>query len=105
MPLSKKELLDVSFTLGEFDPSVDGAYRNVKTFLINVRPGTLFVSVASDRPVDIAISNSDGICIKFKDSILCDTLTAETPKKEAVTLFAGVYRGDKAELRIKAWMG
>jgi len=103
--LGKKELLNVSLTLGEFDPSADGAYRNVKTFPLSVTRGKLFISVTSDRPVDIAISNSDGICIKFKDSILCDVLTAETAKKENVTIFAGVFRGDKAELSIKAWMG
>ena len=108
MPLfAKKEnvLLDVSLTLGEFDPSVDGAYRNVKTFPLDVRPGKeLFVSVDSDEPVDIAISNSDGICIKFRDSILKDTVgPVGTTKKETMALVIGIFRGDKAELRIKAW--
>jgi hypothetical protein len=102
---SKREIFIESFTIGEFDPTVDGAYRNVKTFPLSVKQGDLFVSVESDKPVDIALSNEDGICIKFKNSILSDILGPVAVKKGTVTLFAGVFRGDKAELRIKAWMG
>jgi hypothetical protein len=106
-PSGKKNmLLDVAISVGEFDPSVDGAYRNVKTFPLNVKKGLLFVSVDSDRPVDIAMSNSDGVCIKFKDSVLCDVVgPVEMTKKETVALVVGIFRGDKAELGIKAWMG
>jgi hypothetical protein len=103
---AKNEVLDVTVSLGEFDPSVDGAYRNVKTFPLAVSPGELFVSVTSDRPVDIAITSADGICLKFKDSILCDTLgPIEVSKKGTMALIAGVFRGDRAELRVRAWMG
>lgn len=105
LPSGKNEILNVSFTLGEFDPSADGAYRNVKVFPISARPGKLNISVSSDRPVDIAISDEAGICIKFRNSILCDIVSAEITKKEVVTLFAGIFRGDKADVRIKAWMG
>jgi len=100
-----KDILNETLSIGEFDPSVDGAYRNVKTFPLPVRPGKLFVSVMSDKPVDIAISDGGGICIKFKDSILNDTLSVEITKKGTAALIAGVFRGDKAELRIRAWMG
>jgi hypothetical protein len=104
--IGKKEtvLLDISLTLGEFDPSADGAYRNVKTFPLDVRNGKrIFVSVSSDIPVDAAVSDSDGICIKFRDSILNDTIDAETSKKGTFALILGVFRGDKAELKVKAW--
>ena len=106
-PSAKKNMVfDTSISIGEFDPSVDGAYRNVKTFPLNVKKGELFISVNSDKPVDIAVSNSDGICIKFKESILCDTIgPIETVKKETMALIVGTFRGDKAELRIEAWMG
>ncbi|MDR0791317.1 MAG: hypothetical protein LBE47_02130 [Methanomassiliicoccaceae archaeon] len=103
----KKEtvLLDTSLTIGEFDPSADGAYNNVKTFPLDVRSGKrLFVSVDSDMPVDVALSDSGGICIKFKNSILNDTIgPIETVKKGTLTLFLGVFRGDKAELKVKVW--
>ncbi|MCL2786276.1 MAG: hypothetical protein FWD81_03540 [Methanomassiliicoccaceae archaeon] len=99
-------LLDISLSLGEFDPSADGAYRNVKSFPLDVRQGKrLFVSVDSDKPVDIALSNGEGICIKFKDSVIKDTIgPVDTVKKETFALVLGIFRGDKAELKVKAWM-
>ena len=102
---SAKAIFETAVSVGEFDPSVDGAYRNVKLFPMEVKRGKLFISVNSDRPVDMALSNSDGICIKFKNSILCDTIgPIEVSKKEMMTLLVGVFRGDMAELSIRAWM-
>jgi len=104
--LNKKTILfDEQITIGEFDPSVDGAYRNVKTFPLNVKPGEMSISVDSDKPIDIAVSNSDGICIKFKESILNDVISVNITKKETMALAVGIFRGDKAEPRIKIWMG
>ena len=107
MPLFGKKgtvLLESSFPLGEFDIEADGAYRNVKTFPLDVKQGKkLFVSVTSSSPVDAAISNGDGICIKFKDSILDDTLEAAVIKKDVMTLVLGIFRGDKADVTVKAW--
>jgi hypothetical protein len=103
----KKEiiLIDTSLTLGEFDPHADGAYRNVKTFPLEVKQGKkVFVSVESDKPVDIALSNSDGICIKFKESVINDKIEVTAAKKETVALVLGIFRGDKADLKLKAWM-
>ncbi|MDR0778213.1 MAG: hypothetical protein LBE48_02080 [Methanomassiliicoccaceae archaeon] len=97
-------LLDDRLTLGEFDPSAEGAYRNVKSFPLQVKQGKkLFVSVNSDNPVDVALSDSDGICIKFKGSILNDTIDIETTKKGVFALILGIFRGDKAELKVKVW--
>ena len=99
-------ILETTVTVGEFDPSADGAYRNVKVFPLSVKKGRLFVSVNSDAPVDIALSDGDGNCIKFMDSILCATIgPVGVPKKGTMALVAGVFRGDKAELNIRAWMG
>jgi hypothetical protein len=108
LPLFGKKgsvLLERSLSLGEFDPAAEGAYRNVKTFPLDVRPGKdLFISVRSDRPVDIALSDSGGICIKFKDSILNDTVgPIAITKKETIALVLGIFRGDKAELDVKVW--
>ena len=103
----KKEtvLLDTSLSIGEFDLSADGFYRNVKTFPLNVRKGTLSVSVDSSHPVDVALSDSGGTCMGFKDSVVNGTISVETSKKETVALIIGVFRGDTADLRIKARMG
>jgi hypothetical protein len=106
-PISKKKILfEEQITIGEFDPSVDGAYRNVKTFPIHAKQGEMFISVDSDKPVDIAMSNGDGICIKFKESILNDVVgPIVITKKDTMALAVGVFRGDKAEPKIKIWMG
>jgi len=104
--LSKKEiLLDTTLSLGEFDPHVPGAYRNVISYPLNAKQGKdLFVTVNANNPVDIALSDSDGICIKFKDSILSDTIgPIAVSKKGTVALVLGIYRGDTAELSVKAW--
>jgi hypothetical protein len=104
-PPPGKILFHEKLTIGEFDPEADGAYRNVKTFPIDVKKGKrLYVSISSDRPIDMALSNADGICIKFKDSILNDTIgPVETSEKGTLTLFLGVFRGDKAEPEVKVW--
>jgi hypothetical protein len=105
--LSKKKILfEEKITIGEFDPSADGAYRNVKTFPVQARPGEMFISVDSDKPVDIAVSNGNGICIKFKESILNDVIgPIRITDKDTMALAVGVFRGDRAEPDIKIWMG
>jgi len=108
LPLLNKKtvLFDEQITIGEFDPSADGAYRNVKTFPLQVRQGDMFISVDSDRPVDIAISNSDGICIKFREAILKDVIgPIALTRKETMALAVGIFRGEKAEPKLRAWMG
>jgi len=97
-------LMDSLISIGEFNPKTDGAYDNVKTFPLKVKRGKLFVCVESNNPVDIAVSNSDGTCIKFKKSVTNDTIVTELMKKETLALVIGIFRGDKAELRLKAWM-
>jgi len=107
LPLLGKKtvLLDTSLLLGEFDPHVPGAYRNVISYPLDAKQGrNLFVAVRSNNPVDIALSDSDGICIKFKDSILNDTIgPIVIEKKGTVALVLGIFRGDTAELSVKAW--
>ena len=109
MPLfSNKDtvLIDETMQIGEFDISADGAYRNIKTFPLHVKQGKeLFISVDSDNPVDVAISDEKGMCIKFKDSILNETIgPIPIKKKETMMMVIGIFRGDKAELRLRAWM-
>jgi hypothetical protein len=102
----KKEtvLLDTSLSIGEFDMSADGFYRNIKTFPLNVRKGKLSVSVESSHPVDVALSDSSGKCIKFKDSVTNEMISAETSKKETVALILGVFPGTTADLKVRARM-
>ena len=102
----KKMLLSQEMTVGEFDIEADGAYRNVKSFPLTVKSGKdLFVSVDSDKPVDIAVSNEAGKCIGFKEGIQKDTFgPTHLKEKETLALVVGVFRGDLAKLKIEVWM-
>ncbi len=93
-------------TLGEFDPTVDGAYRNVKSMPLDARPKRdLFLTVTSTMPVDLAISDSDGRCIWFKDQAKEGTFgPIPLTKKETLALMMGVFRGDLAEMTVEVWI-
>ena len=93
-------------TIGEFDPTVDGAYCNVKTFPLEVKAGKdLYVSLDSDFPVDMAISNNKGMCIGSKYEFKSGTF-GPTPlkNKETLALVLGVFRGDLAKVTLEVWM-
>jgi hypothetical protein len=92
-------------TVGEFDPSADGAYRNVKTLPLEVRPKRdLFVSVESNVPIDAAVSDSSGKCITFREKFTSGTISARPEEKGTAALMIGVFRGDLAKVTIEAWM-
>jgi len=98
-------LIDEAMQIGEFDISAEGAYRNVKTFPLEVKQGDLFISVDSDNPIDVAVSDEKGMCIKFKESITDEVIGPITIKKKATMMMViGIFRGDKAELKLKVWM-
>lgn len=106
--LGRKTVLvpKTEMTLGEFDPSVDGAYRNVKTVPLDVRPKrSLYVKMESNIPVDLALSNTEGRCIGFKDQ-MTDGVFGPTPlmNRETIALMMGVFRGDLANITLEVWM-
>jgi len=93
-------------TIGEFDPEADGAYRNVKTFPLEVKAGkNLFISIDSNFPVDIAISDGKGMCIGSKYEFNSGTFGPTLLKnKETLALVLGVFRGDLAKVTLEVWM-
>ena len=93
-------------TVGEFDASVDGCYRNVFVKTLPVRPRRmLYVSVDSDAPVDVAVANEDNSAAGHRDRMTKGTLGPfSTRDFSTMGLFVGVYRGDKAEVMIEAWI-
>jgi len=95
-----------SLSVGEFDIDADGAYRNVKTFPINVKRGrNLFVSIKSDKPVDLDIVGLDGRSLKFKEAFL-DGIVGPVGiiQKGTMEIILGVYRGDLSNLEMEIWM-
>ena len=92
-------------TVGEFDPSVDGAYRNVKTIPIDVKQGRdLFISLESDSPLDVAVSDANGRCVAFREKFTSGTVSAKIEEKGTAALMLGVFRGDVAKVTVEAWM-
>ena len=92
--------------LGEFDINEPGGYCNVKTFRLVIKAGRdLHVRVSSDKPVDLAVSDEQGRCRSFKEGVIEGELDPiPFPEKEVVALVLGVFRGDKAELQVEAWL-
>ena len=95
-----------TFIVGEFDPTADGLYRNVYPVELMVKPNhVLYVSVKSDIPVDIVIAREDGSAVQHKDKqkeIVLGPYPTEKHKSMGVIL--GVFRGDKANVTLEAWM-
>ena len=93
-------------TIGEFDPTVDGAYRNVITMPLEVRAGKdLYIHLESDFPVDVVLSDSTGLCIGYRYEFSSGTF-GPTPlkNKETIALVLGVFRGDLAKITLEVWM-
>ncbi len=93
-------------SVGDFDITVDGCYRNVFVTTLKVRPRhLLYVSIDSDNPVDVAVANEDNSSAGHKDRITKGVLGPfSTRKFSTMGLFLGVYRGDKAKVRVDVWM-
>jgi len=92
--------------LGEFNPEVQGGYENVKTFPLEVRKGRgLTVRVDAKDPVDIAISDYEGRVVKFEEGVTSTTLGQIVfDRKFTAALVLGIFRGDKTEVEIEAWL-
>ncbi len=95
-----------SITVGEFDISVDGAYRNIKTFPLNVKKDRdVYVHVTSDNGADVSIVGLDGRNAKFiegtKDAVLGPVNAKD---KGTMALVIGVPYGSLSNVEIEAWM-
>ena len=92
--------------LGEFDPSVDGFYRNVQTFSFRVKKRKMIrVGISSDAPVDVAVANEKGASVGYKQSVKEGTIGPfPTDGNKEMGIIVAVYRGDKATVSIDVWM-
>ncbi len=92
--------------VGEFDPTVDGFYRNVVTIPLNVKHNhVLYVKVAADKPVDIVIAREDGSAVMHKDRQTEIQLGPfPTEKHDSMGIILGVFRGDRSNATVEAWM-
>ena len=93
-------------TIGEFDITVDGAYKNIITYPLNVKKDRdVFVSVKSDNGVDVSVVNTKGYNTKFSEGVKNAVIgPIHTTEKCTMALILGVYRGDLAHVELEAWM-
>ncbi|MCL1978843.1 MAG: hypothetical protein FWG60_01620 [Methanomassiliicoccaceae archaeon] len=92
--------------IGEFDPSADGFYRNVKTFSFKVKKRkTIRIDIRSDMPVDVAVANENGANASYKQAIKEGSVgPVPTGGNREMGIIIGVYPGEKATVSIEIWM-
>lgn len=92
-------------SVGDFDITVDGCYRNVVTIPLEVRPHRLLrVSVKSNHPVDVVVAREDRSSAGHKDGVMDAVLGPfDTGKSKSMGILLGVYKGDKASVVVEAW--
>lgn len=93
-------------SVGDFDPTVDGCYRNVVTIPLDVKPHRmLHVKVSSDIPVDVVVANSDRSSAGHKEHVTDAVLGPyPTGKSDDMGILIGVFKGDKAKVTLEAWV-
>lgn len=93
-------------SVGDFDPTVDGCYRNVVTIPLDVKPRrNLYVSLKSDNPVDIVVANDDRSAAGHKEN-QTDLVFGPFPTKsmDSMGIILGIYKGEKAQVTLEAWI-
>ena len=93
-------------SIGDFDATADGFYRNVVTIPLTVKPNhVLYVKVTSDNPVDVVVARDNGSAVQHKDRMTDVTMGPyPTEKAKSMGIIIGVFRGDKAKANVEAWM-
>ncbi len=95
-----------NIVIGEFDPSVDGFYKNVMTFPVTVKKKrTITINIRSDVPVDIAVANEKGSSILHKQSFKEGSIgPIPTNDNKEMGVIVGIFPGDKATIDLEVWM-
>ncbi len=93
-------------SVGDFDITVDGCYRNVVPVPLDVRPHRMLrVRVDSDAPVDVVIAREDGSAAVHRDGVThAEFGPFDTGKAKSMGVFLGVNKGDKATVTLDAWI-
>jgi hypothetical protein len=92
--------------LGEFDPSVHGFYKNVKTFSFDVKKKrAIKVEIKADTPIDIAVADEKGSSLLHKQAVKEGTIgPIPTDNNKQMGIILGLYPGDKATVSVEVWM-
>jgi hypothetical protein len=95
-----------ALTLGEFDPTAHGFYKNVKSFAFNVKKrGEIKVEIKADFPIDIAVADEKGSSLLHKQSVKEGTIgPIPTDSNKEMGIILGLNPGDKATVSVEVWM-
>jgi hypothetical protein len=93
-------------TLGEFDPSVSGFYKNVKSFSFNVKKRkAITVEIITEVPIDIAVANENGGSVLHKQGIKEEKIgPIPTEDNKLMGIILGIYPGDRTTVNVVVWM-
>ena len=105
---SRKVMLleETSFRLGELNYEVFGGYDNVKTFPLHTKVGKqLSVRIETSDPIDVSIVDGTGMNQKFKEGFTGGIIgPLPVREKGIMTLILGIWRGDRSDVKVSAWM-
>jgi hypothetical protein len=105
---SKKETVygPETVSVGDFDPTVDGCYRNVVTIPLDVKPRRMLrVRVHSEVPIDVVVAKDDRSAAGHKEQVTDIVLGPyPTERMESMGIILGIFRGDKAKVEVEAWI-
>ncbi|MDR3283544.1 MAG: hypothetical protein LBS92_08085 [Candidatus Methanoplasma sp.] len=103
---SNKPVLEIKgAVIGEFDPAVEGFYKNVVPFRFEVKKNrVLHTSVRSDGLVDVALIDEKGSPVTHVDRQTSLEIDAHTGSSREMSIILGVYPGDKVVVDAEIWM-
>ncbi|MCL2032984.1 MAG: hypothetical protein FWG96_06955 [Methanomassiliicoccaceae archaeon] len=93
-------------TLGEFDPSAEGFYKNVQTFAFKVKKRrAIRMDIKADVPVDIAVADENGSSVSYKQAVKEGMIGPfPTEGNREMGMILGIHPGDKATVSVEVWM-
>ncbi|MBO6084297.1 MAG: hypothetical protein J6O90_04390 [Candidatus Methanomethylophilaceae archaeon] len=99
-------LEETSFCLGELNYEIFGGYDNVKTFPLHTKVGKqVTVSIETSAPIDVSVVDGTGLNQKFKEGFTGGTIGPLPVKEKGImTLILGIWRGDRSDVTVSAWM-
>ena len=99
-------LEETSFCLGELNYEIFGGYDNVKTFPLHTKVGKqLYVSIVTSNPIDVSVVDGTGMNQKFKEGFTGGIIgPLPVAEKGIMTLILGIWRGDRSDVTVSAWM-
>ncbi len=92
-------------SVGDFDVTVDGCYRNVVPVPFDLKPHRmLYVRIDSAHPVNVVVAREDRSSVLHKEGVTHAVLGPfDTGRSRSMGIILGVDKGDRAVVAVEAW--